>query len=1047
MKKLVDMLCTQAFFIYALALNVLCVKAQNIPDYANIPYYPQPQLVTVNANCDFLVIGPSSICNATPTTTYTIAPSFTPIDFTGFNITYTPAILNTNGSNNSVTQVGSTNFGQFTVNFPNTFNHYYITITYSDPQTSCFTYKIFEVTPCCQNPADFISNGTASTLPFTGADPFNAGALFAGAQTYALSGTFVVDQDITLAGCSLLMAPGSEIIVNTGKKLTLKKLPATVNPILQAACDIMWKGITVQDGGKLSISGVDAGADYGAAIRDAQYAINFLGDAQYEVFGNVYLERNYVGLYAKPVYPNEHFLTPLNNNLNQAFSVWGSNEGNGASYIHPSLFPPFTGQLPLPINNQSLAGCLVHDVNNFSFFNDNAIIGDAHVHLSNNEYGVRAHNSNLDLKYFNIEYCKAEPSGAKHSGTGILALGLPNNSPQKTLQLDGMTLGSPDPLGLIYYTQFNWCNTSVFVNNMNAEINNVSFNNCPYPNNYTTGCYWAFNPNSSFNTNNHIVAGGNGSTIEITNNAFQFSAISIRIAGRTAADVTIESNYFASPRILPDNSFNNSCMYLSGLPGISSNSGNFIITNNTFDKMRIGLYMNNVNPETCDISLNHYYIDAGVYDHALGWPLYNQNHIGYWFDKCSGLNLKDNEAINTSLAPSTNLASYASKAIAFNIKTVSTGVNNKLTDIRQNNIKDMGTAFRFVDRCIPVQLYCNGMEHCRRGVFYDYSENSTQGIASAPWGNEWQNWTIANNGLRVQGNWLGVPQSPVRWYYDQGNASLQRPFPFSVNPINYFLDQATVGVAPCSAPRPGNAEYPDLIDAIINEEMDYTIYPDECDERDREYVYQRMRYNAMLRNSSAEFQEFYDQYINSNFEKFEDVNALAVAVDYGSALQMLNAIVPESNLQSNMKYALTIAIRQQAESGYEINQQDQTDLLLLANTPVWAGGDAVFIARLLMNVEINDYANGLRMEGDEGSDETVACSIYPNPTKGIVYIKAEGITEYAIEITDVFGRIINTITSHIEQTRVDISALKNGFYFISIKKGNSIVEQQKISKQ
>lgn len=60
-------------------------------------------------------------------------------------------------------------------------------------------------------------------------------------------------------------------------------------------------------------------------------------------------------------------------------------------------------------------------------------------------------------------------------------------------------------------------------------------------------------------------------------------------------------------------------------------------------------------------------------------------------------------------------------------------------------------------------------------------------------------------------------------------------------------------------------------------------------------------------------------------------------------------------------------------------------------------------------------------------------NVYPNPTTGVLTIDLSGFsTINSIEIIDLNGRIIETKTVNAESVTTDLSALKNGFFFVKV---------------
>src|SRR5690606_1735715 len=57
-------------------------------------------------------------------------------------------------------------------------------------------------------------------------------------------------------------------------------------------------------------------------------------------------------------------------------------------------------------------------------------------------------------------------------------------------------------------------------------------------------------------------------------------------------------------------------------------------------------------------------------------------------------------------------------------------------------------------------------------------------------------------------------------------------------------------------------------------------------------------------------------------------------------------------------------------------------------------------------------------------------NIYPNPTKGLVYISSKTETIIGITVFDVLGKKVFQVDGNIQQ--VDISTLQSGMYFLRI---------------
>lgn len=83
-----------------------------------------------------------------------------------------------------------------------------------------------------------------------------------------------------------------------------------------------------------------------------------------------------------------------------------------------------------------------------------------------------------------------------------------------------------------------------------------------------------------------------------------------------------------------------------------------------------------------------------------------------------------------------------------------------------------------------------------------------------------------------------------------------------------------------------------------------------------------------------------------------------------------------------------------------------------------------------IDVDIYDYT---------GVDENIAgdVMIYPNPTSGLVSIKAEAMRQ--VSVVNVMGQVLMTQTVDNDEVTIDMSAFENGMYLVSIKTENGNV--------
>lgn len=90
-----------------------------------------------------------------------------------------------------------------------------------------------------------------------------------------------------------------------------------------------------------------------------------------------------------------------------------------------------------------------------------------------------------------------------------------------------------------------------------------------------------------------------------------------------------------------------------------------------------------------------------------------------------------------------------------------------------------------------------------------------------------------------------------------------------------------------------------------------------------------------------------------------------------------------------------------------------------------------------------EFFNVLSINHPEG---VASLEIFPNPTKGIIYLKSEDAVDANIEIFDESGRLVfNEQQKNIQQSQVDLTSFSRGVYTIKVG-GNSSVQIVKIIK-
>ena len=175
-------------------------------------------------------------------------------------------------ASNGASQSGTSN--TFTPGFSSAGGTIYCTIT--NAATGCKGTASLYVGSCCEPPTPNINftNTAVNVLPGSLAansmGTWNSSTYEVKGKTFSINGTFTVNMDLTLMGCTVLMGYGTTINISPGKKLIITDLVDPTLPWLIShlyACKEMWSGINV------IYSNSSLLIDHGTTIEDAETAV------------------------------------------------------------------------------------------------------------------------------------------------------------------------------------------------------------------------------------------------------------------------------------------------------------------------------------------------------------------------------------------------------------------------------------------------------------------------------------------------------------------------------------------------------------------------------------------------------------------------------------------------------------------------------------------------------------------------------------------------------------------------------------------------------
>jgi hypothetical protein len=200
-------------------------------------------------------------------------------------------------------------------------------------------------------------------------------------------------------------------------------------------------------------------------------------------------------------------------------------------------------------------------------------------------------------------------------------------------------------------------------------------------------------------------------------------------------------------------------------------------------------------------------------------------------------------------------------------------------------------------------------------------------------------------------------------------------------------------------------------------------------------------YKALSIDSTGYFSEFYnfrDMLTGSNIGRYDEIDSLIDNGDIANARQINGSISPTNDLEEYRKWINNVYF-DYIDSQHEIPQSIVDDLIMLASSSAYVYGDAVFIARAIVDY-MEPLMNPKSMEWAEIIDDTqeaISVRVFPNPANDIINVEFDGIDDYfviSVSITNPLGVRVyeKSFTVNSGVYGLDVSPLKPGLYLFNV---------------
>ncbi len=949
-------------------------------------------------------------CTSTASATVTVMDFVQPT-ITGFNNNCTPGVIYTVTSvynppyqwsfptgNPASPFTYSTNNNQLTVSNWGNFGTGEICATVTNTVNQCSTRVCQSVYNCCAycsgsqanatlydvNVAYLLANYGSYIIPLSNPPVLSTNA------NIVINGTFTIEQNFEISDCpNICLGTNAQIKILSGKTLTISSPLTSPNyspaepTKLYAGCGYMWDRVYIENASaKLIIN--PAPVTNITTIRDAKSAIVSDNTGEFHI-RYALLRNNNKGIVVNT----------------SAVSHPGTVTGTEISAVSNTLLPYYDNAIARPPLLRTNKGIEINNQN--------------YIQIGNAANPLNLFNT-LDI---GIECNKSGVRIVNNSFQNIIT-----TNPQLQPLVDGVAVwvkGETNKHALVF--------PYIFLGGSVPEQN--SFTNC------TNGLQSDFISkvdarfNSFTDVNNGVrIFNSSFEDINIINNSFQNFTSGILMSNILGLHADVFSNNFN----------------LNPVPsgGTAIRIGNPF---NTVVNPVVHVASNNINTVFNGIHLiNMYNAVIGDYNTILfdsQLPVGNSSWFGIKLQNCIGNAVKHNFVWRCSTTTNQSGcfpdASYTTKVYGISIET------SKRNDVNNNVSGYMGTALRvFNSYTVPNFFTCNNMAHYMRGFAQFNSDVGDQGDATHPSDNTWNRGSFTGFDADAFADAASVPRD---WYV-RGNNLPWYPAIWNILSINYQSATGTFSctrAAMCEEPSCKQLEMVKIIDEIktnsnLSAEVIYM---------NQKQVFEELRSDPSLMNlgteNDAELQEFYDYALGTNLGALTYVKELLGQNDESQAETVNSQVTPENLIEYNEKTVNEIYLQTWAEDIFVLTtEQIQTLNDIALQNPI-SGGPAVYTARVMLNIDVNDFGeeeqNRIATGGKTPGEREIM--LYPNPANGEAIFKCnlfEG-EKGMLDIYDVLGTNIESyaLKEGANEINLNTKNLSAGVYVFKITANNEFI--------
>jgi hypothetical protein len=820
-----------------------------------------------------------------------------------------------------------------------------------------------------------------------------------------INGSFTIDQNLVLVNFGdIRMGTNAAIYIPGGKAFEMRTCTTTTY------CGMMWDGIYAI-GNTATFK-----ATQNTMLQQAKNAVVSSGGGVFTV-ENTIIRNCLKGIVVTPYNAAAHL-----------------GKVRSTTFEMPGTFLPASPALPTSYN-KTLIGIEINRVSNIT-------IGDATLATYQNTFngiykGIYAVASNTTVR--NSRFINLPVSGSNPiplTGTAIHCEGLKNIAWQQAINVGGTSANQRctfDNLrkGMVV----NLAHNVTFVNNQITNLTDnlfswgmgVSVQNC-VGRSITISNNRISNQNLATGFTYGIIATDvSGSTVNITNNRILQSAnITSNYAQQKGVGIYVQ-NAIAAPVAL--NIFNN----------------------DTVRRFMYGISVANVSNTTQGfVNQNRILIDKPK-------TAYTQLHCGISIMNCTMIKADTNRVIRTS---SPNWIASDPPSLATNLRGVYI-TNSQGCIVSDNTFGSMGEGVHANGNCANSFFVCNVFQNGYRGFM---GSGTVANSVLLP-----HQLTINNIGYPTGNSFTGTATADltgsIRW--DQNNQLAINWYFTGTQPSNALASNSLTNTnQPTFSSNPTQCTNPIFISAtesaqreiLAGSQMEIaesTVADEMTKEMSAKDAHRLLVEHPDWLNlntaQDGDYQQFFTEIDTTELAQANYAEIAALADNEQQAILQNAAIGGSSDLTGNHKTVFEIYNRSWLRDSVALTAADSATLLAIALQHPAQGGDAVYTARVMLRLMVDDATGNYYNYRVASNTETTlpAVEVFPNPANTQVTITGHySETDIVVfNLFDVTGRLMltETLKTGTETLVLDLSTVQPGAYLYQITVNGSVTTTNKLT--